>query len=150
MGKNFEHLGRPEDTENVEKAKTFENPDGKEKENMFTKMKNFFGFGEHLASKENGEKEDGKDKGTEVDRHQAFVDRLREGVSQGGDAEIAKKYREEHGLDDHGNKIDKGTEKKTDDTDTDDDVFEAEGDMDRTIDTPKKDAGKDKDFDLDM
>ena len=127
--KNFEKTDNTENMENVEKT---EKTEGKEKEGILDKVKNFFaehGKGkegrenkedrESRENKENKEskgnkegredadkKADGKEEQPEEKRN-SFEERLKAGAPTREQIYAeAKKFREAHGLDEHGNRLD--------------------------------------------
>ncbi len=124
--KNFEKTDNTENVENVEKT---EKTEGKEKEGILDKVKNF--FAEHgkakegkenkedkesKDNKENKENKDGNKEGkadTEKkadpmeEKRNAFEERLKAGAPTREQIYAeAKKYREAHGLDENGNRMD--------------------------------------------
>jgi len=125
MAKHFEKPDGPDNPEKVENPEKSGKTEGKEKESFLDKAKNF--FAEHTKPKEgkesDGKKEEASDKGTDKmeERRQAFLDSLKVGVEKGKDSEVAKEYREKHGLDEHGEKIDKNGEKPEKKAETSDD-----------------------------
>lgn len=100
--KNLEH---PDKTENVEKVEKTDKPEGKEKESILGKVKNF--FAEHSKNKEGKEENTDKKEGEKPkEEKKDFFDQYK---VDGNVAETVKAYREKHGLDEHGQKIDKKT-----------------------------------------
>lgn len=102
--KNFE---RTDNAENVEKVEQGEKTEGKEKENILSKVKNF--FAEHGKGKEGKEDtESKKENGDEAkekmeEKKNSFEERLKAGApDQKSQSEFAKEYREKNGLDENG------------------------------------------------
>ena len=106
--KNFEKM---DNTENVEKVEQGEKTEGKEKESILSKVKNFFaenGKGKEGKEDTESKKEDGSDAKEKMDeKRNSFEERLKVGgPDQKSQSEFAKEYREKHGLDEHGNNPD--------------------------------------------
>lgn len=114
--RNFE---KPDRAEHVEKVEKPEKTEGKEKETLLSKAKQF--FAEHGKGREGKEsKENKEDVEKRADQREektdekgdSFKERLRAGVpTREQQAESAKKYREAHGLDEHGNSLDKNAKR---------------------------------------
>ena len=122
--RNFEKPDKTENVENVEKTEKT----GKEKESILGKVKNFFAeHGKAREGKENKEdkeskegkenkenkegregKEDTEKKAeTPEEKRNAFEERLKAGAPTREQIyQEAKKFREAHGLDEHGNRLD--------------------------------------------
>lgn len=122
--KNFEHMDKTENMENVEKT---DKPEGKE--NILGKIKDF--FDSHGKGKEGGEdrerkesKEESMDKKGGEDKEKEEKKNFFDQYKVDGKAdEVAKAYREKHGLDEHGEKIDK----KSGNTESGEDDMSAHG-----------------------
>ncbi|MCD7764116.1 MAG: hypothetical protein LUI14_13170 [Lachnospiraceae bacterium] len=131
------HLEGTENTENVEQVEKPDKPEKSEKEGILNKAKNFFAeYGkkkEAGESKENTENKDNPDESStqkdniegknkdnsEIDKNKEKDDSSRKSWElspdqlkevRNKDSEVAKEYREKHGLDEHGEKINGNSE----------------------------------------